>query len=63
MPWYINILVGIIMGGVIFNAKMRKGFMGFLDGLVSKKSKKEEGASSKTVMIDGKKYRLEEDDN
>jgi len=63
MPWYINILVGIIIGGIIFNAKMRRSFMGLLDGFMSKKTpKKAKPKGRKSVVIEGKRYRLEEDE-
>lgn len=64
MPWYINILVGIIIGGIIFNPKMRKSFLGFLDGFMSKKPDKTvvTKTSHKTAIVDGKKYRLVEDE-
>jgi hypothetical protein len=62
MPWYINILVGIIIGGIIFNAKMRKSFMGFLDGFMKSGKKKKVDTASRYVTVDGKRYKLEEDD-
>lgn len=63
MPWYVIFLAGVIVGGILFNAQMRRGFLNFLDSLTSKKGGEnivKRRRESKTVTINGKKYRMVE---
>jgi hypothetical protein len=66
--WYVIFLFGVIVGGIIFNAKMRRGFMKFLDSLMSKEKTnvvERRGGRERIAYIDGKRCKIveeEEDD-